>query len=175
MRLLTSKLGTGGRLDTLIGHREPTFCAAGPRVSLNLTVPLPRLLIEDPGYVAFMAGTLDSVSDANKPMSEREYYRLGRLFFDGADAEWIAAREQISQAEVQTAWEYCREKLSSFFAAAAGEELRLLSDTELCARSEDCVRLLLHWYEVLSENERWSQAALEKRSKADAVDEEEPQ
>ncbi len=136
---------------------------------------LPRLLIEDPGQVAFMAVTLGPVNDVKRAMGEREYYRLGRLFVDGADAEWIAAREQISPAEAQTAWEFCREKLSSFFASAAGEELKLLSDTELCERSEDCIRLLLHWYEVLSENERWSQAVEESRSDAVAVNNGEPQ
>ena len=128
----------------------------------------------DPGHLALMAATLDAVSGAKKTMGERDYYRLGRLFFDGADAEWIAAREQISQAEAQSAWEFCREKLSRFFATAAGEEFRLLSDTALKARSEECIRLLLHWYEILGENERWSQLVEERRSNSGAADDEEP-
>ena len=125
---------------------------------------LPCLLIDDPRQTAFMAVTLGSVSGEEKTMSEREYYRLARLFFDGAEAEWIAARGQMSQAEVQAAWEFCREKLSNFFAAAAGEEPKLLSDTALRERSEDCVRLLLHWYEILSDNERWSKVLEQSRS-----------
>ncbi len=120
-----------------------------------------------------MAATLDPVSDANKAISEREYYRFGRLFFDGADAKWLATREQITQAEAQSAWEFCREKLSRFFATAAGEEFRLLSDTALRARSEECIRLLLHWYEILGENERWSQVVEERRSNSGAADDEE--
>ncbi len=136
---------------------------------------LPRLLVADPGHGAFRAVTLGPVSNGNKAIGERDYYRLGRLFFDGADAKWIAAREQITHAEVQTAWEFCREKLSLFIAAADGEKRALLSDAELYARSEDCVRLLLQWYEVLSENERWSQAVVERRSNEAAADEEESQ
>ncbi len=136
---------------------------------------LPRLLVADPRQVTFPAGTLGTVSDENKTIGERDYYRLGRLFFDGADAKWIATREQITQAEVQTAWEFCREELSHFFAAADGEKRGLLSDAELYARSEDCVRLLLQWHEVLSENERWSQAVLERRSNEAAADEEDSQ
>ena len=146
-----------------------------PRQSSYAIRALPRLLVADPGQGAFRAVTLDPVSDKNKTIGERDYYRLGRLFFDGADAEWIAEREQISQAEVQTAWEFCREKLSLFFAASDGEKRGLLSDAELYARSEDCVRLLLHWYEVLSENERWSQAVVERRSNKAAADEEDLQ
>ena len=136
---------------------------------------LPRLLVANPGQVAFAAVTLGPVSDKNKTIGERDYYRLGRLFFDGADAKWIAAREQITQAEAQTAWEFCREKLSHFFTAADDEKHALLSDAELYARSEDCVRLLLHWYEVLSENARWSQAVVERRSNEAAADDEDLQ
>jgi len=149
--------------------------SAAPGPSSYTIRALPRLLVADPGQIAFPAVTLGPVSDENKTIGEREYYRLGRLFFDGADAEWIAAREQITQAEVQTAWEFCREKLSHFFAAADGKKRALLSDAELYARSEDCVRLLLHWYEVLSENERWSEAVVERRSNAAAVDDEDLQ
>ena len=98
------------------------------------------------------------MSDANKIIREREYYRLGRLFLDGADAKWIATNEQMSVADAQAAWEYCREKLSAYFAAAAGEERKLLTDTELCSRCEDCLRLLLHWHETISRNERWARA-----------------
>ncbi len=141
----------------------------------NAIHALPRLVLANPGQVAFAAVTLGPVSKGNKAIGERECYRLGRLFFDGADAKWIAGREQITQAEVQRAWEFCREKLSLFFAAADGEKRGLLSDAELYARSEDCVRLLLQWYEVLSENERWSQAVVERRSNAAAVDDEDSQ
>ena len=147
---------------------------ASMTVSFCLPCPaLPRLLTRNPGQVAFMAGTLGAVSEADKAMGECDYYRLGRLFFDGADADWIATREQISQADVQAAWEFCREKLSYFLTTATGEEVKLLSDADLFERAEDCVRLLLYWHEVLSENERWSQAMEEQQSGAGAADEKE--
>ena len=38
-RLSASKLGPSGRLNILVGHEDPAFCAAGPRLSPNLTVP----------------------------------------------------------------------------------------------------------------------------------------
>jgi len=36
---MVSKMSPSGRLYTLIGYGDATFCAAGPRLSLNLTVP----------------------------------------------------------------------------------------------------------------------------------------
>ena len=110
------------------------------------------------------------MSETNRTLSERDNYRIGRHFLDGADAEWIASREQIAQADAESAWEFCRERLSNF--VAAGEETRLLSDAELHGRSEECIRLLLHWHEVLSANERWAIAVKGTATDTDLANEE---
>lgn len=81
-------------------------------------------------------------------LGESALLRLGRQFMDGASFEWLSEHTGRSTGEISAAWEYCREMLSRYFAAADKQDFRLLSDEEIQAESEGCVRLLLEWQEA---------------------------
>lgn len=94
------------------------------------------------------------MDDSNETISDSERLRLGRLVFDGAEPEVLAARLGLITEDVEAAWQYCRELLSQHFAAANGHDFRLLAVDELRSHTIECLRLLLDWRELVLMHER---------------------
>ena len=83
--------------------------------------------------------------DADK-LTEAEKFRFDRRTLDGVSIDWLAERTQLTAEQVRDAWEACRHSLSRHL---ADDNEALLSDEYIHANTEQCLRLLLQWQEVL--------------------------
>lgn len=74
-------------------------------------------------------------------------FRVARHYLDGGSIEWIAKQIGITPEGVADAWERSRTILTHHLIRV--DELPM-QDSEVFERSEECIRLLLHWEESIT-------------------------
>lgn len=73
-------------------------------------------------------------------------FRVARHYLDGGSIEWIAEQTGLSPEDVTDAWERSRTSLTDHL---IGVDETPMQDSEVFERSEECIRLLLHWEESI--------------------------
>lgn len=91
------------------------------------------------------------MAEETDQLSDQEMYRIGMRRLDGGSIEWLIQNTGCSRITIQSAWEHCRKMLSQHL---CGQVDASLSDNDIFDRSEECLRLLLHWHETLPTSRR---------------------
>ncbi|MGI9296068.1 MAG: hypothetical protein ACR2PS_18950 [Pseudomonadales bacterium] len=89
----------------------------------------------------------DAIPVGDDMASQPDTYRIGRMVLDGADHEYIRCRLGVPGDQVEAAWSYCQQAVSTALAATANRDYRLMSQGELQEEMLPCRRLLLTWEE----------------------------
>ncbi len=75
--------------------------------------------------------------------------QIGRHFLDGADADWVQKRFQLSLSETKTAWSSVVAMLEHALEAPASTVRFFELPDALALQTEGCLRLLLDWHDQL--------------------------
>lgn len=97
-------------------------------------------------------------------MSRLEAFRIGRSILDGASYDWAASRFSRSAREVESPWNFTQSELLAHFFASDPDQppFHALWDE----RSQDVLRVLMHWIDSLSSRAVPSQSlAVEDKKK----------